>query len=243
MWLIRIVATVSMLVAAGALARVEATASEVVSAQSDAGATRSEPESGGENGDRSMARRAGFGAFLQLGVEHIWTGYDHLLFLLALLVVCRDLRSVLVIVSCFTVAHSVTLGLATMDWVRLPPKVIEVAIAASIVLVGVENLWRGGEALRGRAAVTLIFGLVHGFGFANVLRDFGVGRDGGGIALPLFSFNLGVELGQLAIAAVVLPIYWQLARDEQRARAARKWTSLATVGLGGYWLLERAVGA
>jgi HupE / UreJ protein. len=235
MSLIRVVVTVFVLVAASALARAEV-------ARAVEAATVNGTEWGDAEGGREEAGRAGFGAFLKLGVEHIWTGYDHLLFLLALLVVCRDLRSVLIVVSCFTVAHSITLGLATMDWVRLPAKVTEVAIAASIVLVGVENLWRGDEVPRGRGVITLIFGLVHGFGFANVLRDFGVGRDGGGIAMPLFSFNLGVELGQVAIAAVVLPVFWRLAKEERRARAVRKWTSIATVVLGGYWLLERWLG-
>lgn len=91
-----------------------------------------------------------FLSFIKLGVEHIWTGYDHLLFLFGLLVVCRSFRSIVGIVSCFTLAHSLTLALATLDIVNLPARLVEPAIAASIVYVGAENLWRRGEEPRGR---------------------------------------------------------------------------------------------
>jgi len=91
-----------------------------------------------------------FLSFIKLGVEHIWTGYDHLLFLFGLLVVCRSFRSIVGIVSCFKFAHSLTLALATLDIVNLPARLVEPAIAASIVYVGAENLWRRGEEPRGR---------------------------------------------------------------------------------------------
>src|SRR4030095_11994348 len=98
--------------------------------------------------------------------------------------------------------------------VHLPSRLVEPAIAASIVFVGVENLWRRGDEPRGRWALTFAFGLIHGFGFASVLRDLGVGAGAQGIVMPLFTFNLGVELGQVAIASVVLPIVWQLRKTE-----------------------------
>jgi hydrogenase/urease accessory protein HupE len=179
--------------------------------------------------------------FVKLGVEHIWTGYDHLLFLFALLVVCRRFRSIVAIITCFTVAHSLTLALATLDAVNLPARLVEPAIAASIVFVGLENLWRRGEEPPGRWALTFVFGLVHGFGFATVLRELGVGRGGDGVAMPLFTFNVGVELGQIAIAAVVLPLVWRLRRNERFVRVGVPALSAIVAAAGLYWLLERTV--
>ena len=179
--------------------------------------------------------------FLWLGVQHIWTGYDHLLFLFALLVVCRTFRSIVAIITCFTLAHSLTLAAATLDWVRLPPSLVEPIIAATIVYVGAENLWRRGEEPPGRWLLTFGFGLIHGFGFASILRDLGVGADPGGILGPLFAFNLGVELGQVAIAAVVMPLVWRLRqRPAFVAKGVPALSGLIAL-LGLYWLLERTV--
>lgn len=182
-----------------------------------------------------------FWGFLRLGVEHIWTGYDHLLFLFALLVVCRSIRSIVAIVSCFTLAHSITLALATLNDVNLPPRLVEPAIAASIIFVGVENLLRRGAEPRGRWALTFVFGLIHGFGFASVLRDLGVGQGGGGIALPLLSFNLGVELGQIVVALVVLPLVWRWRKNEKFVTRGVPALSALVAAAGLYWLLERTV--
>jgi len=197
----------------------------------------SEPAPGSGQGQDAPT----FWGFVGLGVEHIWLGYDHLLFLFALLLVCRSFRSIVGIVSCFTLAHSLTLALATFELVRLPSRLVEAAIAASIVYVGVENLMRRGEEPRGRWALTFTFGLVHGFGFASVLRDLGVGRDGQGILMPLFSFNLGVEVGQVAIAAVVLPLLWRLRKSDAFVRRGVPALS-ATIALAGtFWLLQRTI--
>lgn len=182
-----------------------------------------------------------FWGFIWLGVEHIWLGYDHLLFLFALLLVCRSFRSIVGIVSCFTLAHSLTLALATFELLRLPSRLVEAAIAASIVYVGVENLLRRGAEPRGRWALTFAFGLVHGFGFASVLRDLGVGRSGQGIAMPLFSFNLGVELGQVVVAAVVLPLLWQMRKNDVFVRRGVPVLSAIIALAGAYWLLQRTV--
>lgn len=179
--------------------------------------------------------------FLWLGVQHIWTGYDHLLFLFALLVVCRTFRSIVAIITCFTLAHSLTLAAATLDWVRLPPSLVEPIIAATIVYVGAENLWRRGEEPPGRWLLTFGFGLIHGFGFASILRDLGVGADPGGILGPLFAFNLGVELGQVAIAAVVIPLVWRLRRRPAFVAKGVPALSGLIALLGLYWLLERTV--
>ena len=179
--------------------------------------------------------------FIKLGIEHIWTGFDHLLFLFALLLVCRSFRSIVGIVSCFTLAHSLTLALATLNIVNLPSRLVEAAIAASIVFVGVENLWRRGEEPRGRWALTFAFGLIHGFGFASVLRDLGVGAGAQGIALPLVTFNLGVEIGQVVIAGIVLPIVWQLRKREAFLRRGVPILSAIVALAGLYWLLERTI--
>ncbi len=180
-------------------------------------------------------------AFIRLGIEHIWTGYDHLLFLFALLVVCRTFRSIVGIVTFFTLAHSLTLALATLNLVSLPSRWVEPLIAASIVFVGVENLLARGAEPRGRWALTFAFGLIHGFGFASVLRDLGLGGDGQSILMPLFTFNLGVEIGQIALAAVVLPIVWQLRKNDRFVRQGVPALSLLVSGAGVYWLLERTV--
>ena len=182
-----------------------------------------------------------FWGFLQLGVEHIWTGYDHLLFLFALLVVCRSFRSIVAIITCFTLAHSITLALATLEVVNLPSRFVEPAIAASIVFVGLENLVRRGAEPKGRWALTFGFGLIHGFGFASVLKDLGVGQGGQGLAMPLFTFNAGVEVGQVVVAAIVLPIVWRLRKNQTFLRRGVPALSAVIAGAGLYWFLERTV--
>jgi hydrogenase/urease accessory protein HupE len=182
-----------------------------------------------------------FFGFLRLGIEHIWTGYDHLLFLFALLVVCRTFRSIVTVISCFTLAHSLTLALATLNLITIPSRITEPAIAASIVFVGIENLLRRGAEPKGRWAVTFAFGLIHGFGFASVLRDLGVGGHGQSIALPLFTFNLGVEIGQIVVAALVLPLIWRLRRNERFVRVGVPALSAVVALAGIYWFLERTV--
>jgi hydrogenase/urease accessory protein HupE len=183
-------------------------------------------------------RKTAFGSFWAMGVMHIWTGYDHLLFLFGLLAVTRRLATVLKIITCFTVAHSLTLAIATLNLIEIPSRIVEPLIAASIVFVGLENFLRNGEPT-GRWLLTFAFGLIHGFGFASALRESGVGSHSGGIAVPLISFNLGVECGQIAIAAVALPIIWKL-RDQPRI--LRGWipaTSCIVGVLGTYWFVQR----
>jgi hydrogenase/urease accessory protein HupE len=181
-----------------------------------------------------------FRGFLTLGVEHIATGYDHLLFLFALLMMAPGFRQAALIITSFTVAHSITLGLATLNVVNIPSKYVEPLIAASIVYVGVENL-RRRDSPRGRWLLTFAFGLVHGFGFASVLRDLGVSSGTTGIALPLVSFNLGVEAGQIAIAAIALPLIWFARKSPAGVRFGVPICSSVVIALGGWWLLERTV--
>ncbi len=178
-----------------------------------------------------------FRSFLVLGVEHIAGGYDHLLFLLALLIVGSGVRAAAGIITSFTVAHSVTLALAAFGWVRLPAEVVEPLIAASIVYVGVENLWRGHG--RHRWLLTFGFGLIHGLGFASVLEELLTAGDQ--ILLPLLSFNLGVELGQLAIAALVLPLVWTWQRRSTFTARYAQACSLCIALAGAYWLVDRTI--
>jgi len=184
---------------------------------------------------------SGFGqgvTFFVLGIEHILIGFDHLAFLLALLVAGGGLRRAVATITAFTVAHSITLAAAALDVLRLPSVSVEIAIAGSIVWVAAENLLRRGRPAAHRWPVAFVFGLVHGFGFANVLADLHVG--GTDILAPLLTFNLGVEVGQVAFAAAVVPLLAVLARR-------RRWPWLPTVvsvgiGLAGlFWLWERAV--
>ena len=149
--------------------------------------------------------------FILMGMQHIGTGFDHLLFLFALLVVTRTFRSALAVITAFTIAHSITLAIATFNLVKISPGIIEPLIAATIVYVGLENLVRRG-APSGRWRLAFVFGLIHGFGFAAVLRSMGVGERAGGVVLPLFGFNLGVELAQLVFVIALLPLFVWLAQ-------------------------------
>jgi HupE / UreJ protein len=149
-------------------------------------------------------------SFFWLGVEHILTGYDHLLFLLVLVLGGGGVWSLIKIITAFTVAHSVTLVLAVLGIVTLPDRLVEAVIALSIAYVAAENLW-ARQALSRRWVVSLAFGLVHGFGFASVLR--GLGLPAGHVAVSLAAFNVGVEAGQ---AAVALPLVWLLVRLRDR---------------------------
>lgn len=181
-----------------------------------------------------------FSDFLKLGIEHIITGYDHLLFLFALLMVAPRFREAALIITSFTVAHSITLALATLNVVRFGSQFVEPLIAASIVYVGIENLfYRGAAPARWR--LTFAFGLVHGFGFASALRDLGVHSGTTGIVLPLLSFNLGVEAGQVMTAALVLPLIWWARKAPSFVRFAVPACSGLVIALGGWWLLMRTV--
>ena len=179
-----------------------------------------------------------FANFLSLGVKHILTGYDHLLFLFGLLLVARGFFSSLGIITSFTIAHSITLAVATLHVVQIPSRIVEPLIAASIVFVGIENLLRG-DIPTARRMVAFGFGLIHGFGFASALREAGIGSGTGGILLPLFSFNLGVELGQIMVAAVALPIIWKLRENPMFIARWAPACSAAVVLLGSFWFVQR----
>jgi hypothetical protein len=134
-----------------------------------------------------------------------------------------------------------TLALAALDVVKLSGRIVEPLIAATIVFVGVENVVRGEEP-RGRWALTFGFGLVHGLGFASALRDIGLGAFGTSVVGPLVGFNLGVELGQLAVAAVLLALLWLLRRLPAFARHGTRAASVLVAAIGLVWLCQRLVG-
>jgi hydrogenase/urease accessory protein HupE len=187
----------------------------------------------------SGSRSERFFRFLTLGIEHIFTGYDHMAFLLAVLLTGGSLLSNARIITSFTIAHSLTLALATFSIVTLPTSIVEPLIAASIVFVGVENLVR--RQLAARWLVTFCFGLVHGLGFAQILRDLGIGTMRTQAAVPLLSFNLGVELAQISIAALILPLIWRLQRHPAFLRKHVPALSLLLIISGVYWLVTRTL--
>jgi len=183
---------------------------------------------------------SGFSEFFTLGVEHILTGYDHLLFLLALLAVTHRFLPALKIITFFTIAHSITLACAGLKLISLPSSFVEPFIAATIVYVGVENLWRG-EHPKGRHWLTFAFGLVHGFGFAGVLQELDIASSAGGILLPLLSFNLGIETGQILVASIVVPLIWWLNNQAAVAPVFLKTCSILVSLMGVFWFIERIV--
>jgi hydrogenase/urease accessory protein HupE len=182
-----------------------------------------------------------FSEFLGMGIRHILTGYDHLLFLFALLIGCKQISSVVKVITAFTIAHSISLALATLGWVEIPSLIVEPLIAVTIVYVGIENLLHR-PVVSQRVLLTFSFGLVHGFGFAGALREMGVGSNGGAVAVPLLAFNSGVEIGQMMVAAVILPILWQF---KDKPQFTLRWAPACSVLValaGGFWFLQRVCG-
>lgn len=177
-------------------------------------------------------------AYFELGVEHILIGTDHLVFLVGLMAVGGRLRSLVAVITAFTLGHSLSLALATLGVWSPGAAVVEPAIALSIAYVGVENLIVPDAT--GRWRITLPFGFVHGFGFAGVLAEIGLPPDAVGPALLLF--NLGVEAGQLLVVALVLPLLlWLARRAAYRRLGGPRWISAAIVAAGVYWFVERVV--
>ncbi len=204
---------------------------------------------------QAVSRWRQFIDYAREGVWHIWIGFDHILFLLSLLLPAvllwrgrqaehwqpaetfrQAFVDVFKIVTAFTLAHSITLSMATLGFVSLPSRWVESAIAASVVLAALNNVWPLFH--RRRWMVAFAFGLIHGFGFASVLIDLGLPREA--LALALVGFNLGVEGGQLAIVAVFLPLAFALRRTAFYRRAVMVGGSLLIAALAGVWLVERA---
>ncbi len=199
-----------------------------------------------------VSRLEAFGQYLVEGIWHIWIGFDHILFLIALLlpaVLVHEARrwrgvgnfrqalvEVLWVVTAFTVAHSITLSLAALGLISLPSRLVESAIAASVVLAAANNLKPLVEGRRWMVAFG--FGLIHGFGFASVLAELGLPRET--LVLSLLGFNLGVEVGQLAIVTVFLPVAYALRATPFYRRVVFIGGSLATLTVALIWFVERA---
>lgn len=195
-----------------------------------------------------------FVEYFHAGVWHILRGIDHLLFLLSLLLPAVLLRknrqwlpvvqvrpallSVIKVVTAFTLAHSLTLTLAALDIVKLPSRLTESVIAASIIIAALNNIFP--LVTRSRARIAFAFGLLHGFGFASVLSDMGLPH--GARVISLLAFNLGIEAGQMAVVLAVIPIIYRLRSGAFYRRAVMPWGSAAIAALALVWLLQR-VGA
>ena len=182
------------------------------------------------------------GVYLKLGVEHILTGFDHLLFVFALLLIARSPWRLAGTVTAFTLAHSITLALATLGFVRVPQRPVEAAIALSIVLVAVEIVrrQRGEAGITAKAPwiVAFAFGLLHGFGFAGALSE--AGLPAGHIPLALLFFNVGVELGQLLFIAVLLGSGWLIRRARWRFAGWVEIVPAYAVGsVATFWMFQR----
>ena len=179
----------------------------------------------------------GVGSFFALGLEHILTGYDHLLFLLALMIGGGSAWSLVKIVNAFTLAHSVTLTAAALDLIVVPGRIVESAIALSIAYVALENFFILERGTSKRWLVSLIFGLVHGFGFSAVLKELGL--PSAGLAWSLLLFNLGVEAGQAGIIVAAVPFLVVLRRASWRPQAVRA-ISLGVLAVAVVLFVERA---
>ena len=186
-------------------------------------------KSGGASVGKTIA------SFVKLGIGHIFTGYDHLAFLVGLLIAATTMGSMIKVITSFTVAHSITLALATFDVIILPVRFTESLIALSIAYVAAENLL-GVRAIE-RWRITFLVGLVHGFGFSNVLREMHLSRSH--LAVSLFSFNSGVEIGQILFALVAFPLIIFLAKSRWQQQITPA-VSLTVMCLAVYWFVQRA---
>ena len=175
--------------------------------------------------------------FGKAGIEHILTGYDHICFLIAVVLWANRVWPVVKIVTAFTISHSITLSLAALDIVTLPTTLTESAIAASIIYVAVENYFSRDTDKRWRD--TFLFGFIHGFGFASGLKELNVQQQT--IVPALASFNIGVEIGQIAIVLMLMPIFLMIDRQTGGKRNEKLVYGLsALIALAGtYWLLQR----
>ncbi|MDN4494880.1 HupE/UreJ family protein [Ureibacillus aquaedulcis] len=175
--------------------------------------------------------------FLLLGLKHIFTGYDHILFVISLLFGIKTIRNTFTLVTAFTIAHSITLALATLDIVHLPSSFVEAAIALSIIYVALINIFNPDS--KHQPWLAFAFGLVHGFGFAGILSEMRL--DASHLATSLISFNIGIEIGQLVIVAIVFPILlWLKTLTFKPSKWVIPGASVAILAFGFLWFIERA---
>lgn len=179
-----------------------------------------------------------------LGVEHILFGFDHLLFVLALIIIAKGKWKIIKTVTAFTLAHSITLTLASLGLVHIPGAPVEAVIALSIVFLAVEilNVQKGKPSLTSQKPwlVAFSFGLLHGFGFAGALADIGLPQQA--IPYALGFFNLGVELGQLAFVFAMLGIFWLAKKMKINLKTPQKIAAYGIGSIAAFWMIERVVG-
>ena len=194
-----------------------------------------------------------FVEYLRAGIWHIWSGIDHLLFLLSLLLpavlVRRQNRweavpiagpaflNIVKVVTAFTLAHSITLSLAAFEVIRLPSRITESVIAASIIIAALNNVFP--RVTEGRWRIAFAFGLLHGFGFASVLAEMGLPK--GARLISLLAFNVGVEAGQLVVVLAVMPLAYFLRATKFYRRGIMPWGSSAIACLALFWFVQRAL--
>lgn len=190
--------------------------------------------------------------FCLLGINHIFTGPDHMLFIVGLLIVSSSLHGLIKTLTGFTIAHSITLALSALSIIVIPARICDIFIALSIIYVGAENLLygtpRGVNIAKHRFWVASSFGLIHGFGFSDTLREVGLPQQG--LAWCLLSFNAGVEIAQVIICCVVFPLLmlWRRDVDKRAKYGGMSWPTVIrlasawVVFAGGYWLIQRTVG-
>jgi len=202
----------------------------------DKGRTEFDHVTGTRQGTLAVIRK-----FVASGMHHILIGPDHMLFLVGLLLLGGTLRRLVLVVSAFTIAHSITLSLAVVRVVSPPPWLVEPAIALSIVYVGADNLTvRGGRDVR--AWIAFAFGLIHGFGFANVLREMDLPPRA--LGWSLLSFNLGVEIGQLAVVIVVVSVLSAIrSKSPDTGRRLAVAGSVVVIAAGAFWFVQRVFSA
>ncbi|GEM_PF-259754 len=188
--------------------------------------------------DTGNSALLGFGTFVRQGVIHIFGGLDHVLFVLCLVVAVTAWKRLALVLTAFTLAHSITLALGSLDLMIVSPRLVEPLIAASIVYVAVENIVR--EHPRARPKLTFGFGLVHGLGFSSVLHD--IGLPAGELVSALLGFNLGVEAGQLMLVLPIFPALLWLRNYPASYRVVRFGFSAAVALVGTWWCIERLLG-
>jgi hydrogenase/urease accessory protein HupE len=176
-----------------------------------------------------------FPRFVGEGIRHIFTGYDHVLFIVTLILAIGTWRRLAVVVTSFTAAHSVTLLFATLGWVTIPSRIVEPLIAASVLYVAVETALR--SEVRARALIAFGFGLIHGFGLSSVLRDLGLSR--GELAPALLGFNVGVEVGQLLIVTPLFALILSLRKHESGYSRLRSILAASVAVVAVFWIFVR----
>ncbi|TDF88357.1 HupE/UreJ family protein [Paenibacillus piri] len=191
-----------------------------------------EPQAAASN--RSEQPDPGWFSFFMLGINHILSGYDHLLFLFSLLIARQTFKQYAAMITAFTIAHSITLTLTVLGWINMPAAIVEPAIALSICYVAVENML--SKRITYRWLLTFLFGLVHGMGFADILKEMDI--PGGELAADLISFNVGIEVVQVTLVAILLPLLVIVHRWEHSKRVVLA-SSAAAFAMGGIWLAER----